>query len=83
MTDWQITAKTIYCDAVDDEVTLLVYRDTSCRCTGQKKYDEPDAVTRSAVKEKNRKLSRPVQCERDKCLRLAHYKDSILSEEGN
>ena len=41
MVNWQITATTIYCDAVDDEVTLLVYTDRSVRCTGYKKYGEP------------------------------------------
>ena len=26
MVNWQVTATTIYCDAVDDEITLLVYK---------------------------------------------------------
>ena len=36
MVDWQVTATTIYCDAVDDDVTLLVYKDGSAKCTGYK-----------------------------------------------
>jgi hypothetical protein len=32
MVDWQITAATIYCDDVDDEVTVIVNRDGSVRC---------------------------------------------------
>ncbi|MCJ7791782.1 MAG: hypothetical protein MUP49_05195 [Dehalococcoidia bacterium] len=38
--DWQVTATTIYCDAVDDDVTILVYKDWSTKCTGYKKYVE-------------------------------------------
>ena len=30
-------APTRYCDAVDDEVTILVYKDWSTRCTGYQK----------------------------------------------
>ena len=37
-TDWRITATTIYCAAVDDEVTLLVHRDFTAKCTGFTKY---------------------------------------------
>jgi hypothetical protein len=29
--DWQITATTIYCDAVDDDVTIIVYKDWSTK----------------------------------------------------
>jgi hypothetical protein len=34
MTDWQLTATTIYCNAVQDEVTIFVHRDGSLGCTG-------------------------------------------------
>jgi len=37
---WQVTATAIYCDAVDDEVTILVYKDWSTERTGYKKYVE-------------------------------------------
>jgi hypothetical protein len=32
--DWQLTATAIYCDAVDDDVTIIVYKDWSTKCTG-------------------------------------------------
>jgi hypothetical protein len=41
--DWQVTATTIYCDAVDDNVMIIVYKDGSIRCTGYKKYVENSA----------------------------------------
>jgi hypothetical protein len=38
MVNWQVTATTVFCDAVDDEVTIIVYKDWSVKCTGHEKY---------------------------------------------
>ena len=38
MVNWQVTATTLYCDTVNDEVTILVYKDWSVMCTGYTKY---------------------------------------------
>lgn len=81
MTDWQITAKTIFCDAVDDEVTLMVYKNGTIHCTGSKKYGEPDSITSQIVKEKTRRLKRPIKCEGEPCGRLTEYQQKILKEE--
>jgi len=81
MTNWQITAKTIFCDAVDDEVTLMVYKDNSVRCTGCQKYSQPNSITRQIIKEKTRKLKRPIKCEGESCARLTGYRENILNEE--
>jgi hypothetical protein len=37
MVDWQITAKTIYCEAVKEEVTIIIKKDWSANCTGSDK----------------------------------------------
>jgi hypothetical protein len=34
MVDWQLTATTIYCDAVQEEVTIFIHKDWSPACTG-------------------------------------------------
>ena len=81
MTDWQITAKTIYCEAVEDEVTVMVYKNSTVRCTGCKKYTEPTAITIVAIKEKSRCLQRPIKCEGESCGRVTAYKEAILSQE--
>ena len=57
MTDWEITATTVYCDAVDDEVTLIVYRDGTIKCTGHQKY----ATGKAGNKKKNRKTGLPAR----------------------
>ena len=56
MVDWQITATTIYCDDVDDEVTVIVQRDGSARCVGFSKYDKPDKDTDVLMRQKSRQL---------------------------
>jgi hypothetical protein len=68
-TDWEITATTIYCDDVDDEVTLIVHADGTCRCTG--------SVTFVKSNKKNRKRKLP-GCSRDDCPRLKQYRDSLI-----
>jgi hypothetical protein len=82
MSNWQITAKTIFCQAVDDEVTVMVNKDQSVRCTGLKKYNEPNDITRKLVSEKNRRLKRTIKCEGEGCSLMAGYKAAILAEEA-
>ena len=82
MVGWQVTAKTIYCDAVDDEVTLLIYKDGKAHCTGCKKYDDPSAITAGIIKRKTRRLKRPIKCEGEGCFRFTQYKEKILREEA-
>jgi TATA-box binding protein (TBP) (component of TFIID and TFIIIB) len=82
MTAWKITAKTIYCEAVDDEVTLLIHSNGVMRCTGCRKYNEPNSITRSAIREKTRRLKRGIQCEGETCTRVTQYKGKILAEDN-
>jgi hypothetical protein len=79
MTDWQITAKTIFCEAVDDEVTVLIFKNGTARCTGCRKYDQPNDITRTLVKEKTHRLKRTLKCEGESCPRVTGYKNQILS----
>jgi hypothetical protein len=80
--DWQVTATTIYCDAVDDEVTILVYKDGSIRCTGYKKYVEnPDKETAQMLKKKGKRLGRNLKCEGPQDSRVTSYRDKLTAEE--
>ncbi len=83
MPDWQITAKTVYCESVDDEVTWLVFQNGSTHCTGCKKYGHPNAITRRVIRMKTRRLQRPIQCAGENCSRVALYQQQILAEEQN
>lgn len=74
MVDWQITATTIYCDAVADEVTLLVYKDGTVRCTGYAKYSDPGWGA-EALKKQN------LECQGMGCHWVTEYRDGLLSAE--
>ena len=80
MADWQITAKTIFCEAVDDEVTILVQKSGATHCTGCRKYGQPNDITRALINQKTRQLNRSIKCEGEGCLRVSEYKNQILAE---
>jgi len=81
MVNWSITATTIYCEAVDDEVTLLVYKDRTAKCTGLKKYHNPVPETAHQVKKKNRRAKRDPKCNGEQCAHVAQYQDKLFTEE--
>ncbi len=82
MVDWQVTATTIYCDAVDDEVTLLVYKDGSANCTAYPRYGQPDKETVKLMRKKESQLKRRLACEGAECYRLTQYRDRLFSEKA-
>ena len=82
MTDWQVTATTIYCDAVDDDVTIMVYKDWTARCTGYRKYVESvTKETENTLKKKGKKLGRQLRCEGPLDYRVTDYRDKLVAEE--
>ena len=60
---WQVTAKTIRCDAVENYATLLVYQDGSAKCSYWGKN--------SASKGGKKKLG---NCTGESCPQLAEFK---------
>ena len=82
MVNWKVTVTTIYCDAVDDEITLLVYKDRSAKCTSYKKYSEPNKEIARVVKGKSKHLKRQLGCEGPECYRVIQYRDKLFSEEN-
>lgn len=82
MSNWQVTATTIYCEAVAEEVTLMVYRDGAAKCAGQEKYTRPGKEIARQMKQKSRQLKRPLGCDGSNCPRLLQYRDKLLAEEA-
>ena len=80
--NWQVTATTIYCEAVDDEVTVMVYKDGSAKCTGYKKYGEPNKEIVSLLKKKSKRLKRQLECVGSDCYRVTQYKEKLFAEEA-
>ena len=82
MVNWQVTAATVYCDAVDDEVTLLVYRDGVAKCVGYQKYGQPSKEVAKLMQKKMKQLKRQLRCECSDCRRAIQYRDKLLAEEA-
>jgi hypothetical protein len=79
MVDWVTTATTIYCDAVEDEVTLIAEEDGALKCTGYNRYYSPDRETEKLLRRKSRQLSKQLKCEGLECHRMAEYRDKLFS----
>ena len=73
MVDWQVTAATLLCKEVNGEVTLLVYKDWSVKCTGYSKY----SVTGKATK----RNSHSPACQGTECELATEYRKKLQAEE--
>ncbi len=71
MVNWQVTATTLYCDTVDDEVTILVYKNWSVKCTGY-----------SNTGKKNNRSKQKSGCTGPNCQRATQYREKLQSEEN-
>ncbi len=80
--NWQITATTIYCDDINEEVTLMVYHDWSLKCTGAKKYGESTEETARFLKKGNKLHKQQLVCQDKKCAHLLRYRDKLMAEES-
>ncbi len=81
MTDWQVTAATIHCDAVDEDVTIIVYPDWSTKCTGLVKYKTSREAKLNLVK-RSLALRRALDCQEADCARIPEYVEKLKSEEA-
>lgn len=82
MVNWQITATTIYCDAVDDDVTLMVYKDGTAKCAGYPKYSKPGKEISKQLNRKGKQLGHNLKCEGPECSRVIQYRDKLFAEEA-
>ena len=82
MVDWVLTATTIYCDAVEDEVTLIADKDGTMKCTGYNKYSSPDKVTAKSLQSRGKQLKKQLKCEGLECSRVTGYRDKLFSGQG-
>ena len=81
MVDWQVTATTVRCDAVDDEVTIMVFKDWSSKCTGHQKYADSREEQLNLVK-RGLQVRRTLECEGVRCTRIAEYGQKLQDEEA-
>ena len=76
--DWELTVTTIYCDAIDEEVTLMVNADGTWRCSGHQKYDNTDKKTANVLSIKSKKAGRTLSCIGAGCRTAGNYRDNLL-----
>lgn len=82
MSDWQVTATKIYCEAVDEDVTIMVYSDWSTRCSGYQKYVKGSReATARMFKIKSDWLDRNLRCEGPEDYRITRYRDELIARE--
>jgi len=67
MVNWQVTATTLICTQKGNEVTVMIYRDGSLKCTGEK----TEGISR--YKQQN--------CSASSCAQVKAYLDKLIAEE--
>jgi hypothetical protein len=72
MVNWQITAKTIYCESAGEEVTIMIKKDWSVSCTGYRKRQEGSP----------NRMYTLAECEGMNCPRVSQYVAQLKAEEG-
>lgn len=83
MVNWKVTATSVYCDDIGDEVTIMVYKDWSVKCTGYTKHEAPDKGTLALLKKRSKRLNRELKCSGLGCPRVIQYRDKLSAEELN
>jgi hypothetical protein len=80
MGDWQVTAVTINCSDVAEEVTIIVKNDWSVQCTG---FQKLDASRRARLDLVNRSLTmkRVLDCKGMQCPQITAYIRKLQLEE--
>jgi hypothetical protein len=79
--DWQVTATTIKCEKVGDEITIMVYPDGMAKCASYLKYGATDKKMVSLMLKKARKTGLTPKCDGPLCRQVTDYRDKIMSEE--
>ena len=67
VSDWEITATTIYCDYVKDEVTILVSGDETITCTGRQRFTNPNREDARLLTVRAQKNGEQLGCLGDDC----------------
>ena len=81
MSDWKVTASTINCRAVADEVTIIVKNDWSVQCSGFDKLKNSRRAQLQMV-ERSLDLKRTLDCKGMQCKQITDYLEKLQAEEN-
>jgi hypothetical protein len=76
MVDWEVTATTIFCQAVGDEVTLIVSGNGTAKCSGRQKYE----TTKKSPSARSKSGGKKTECLGETCPTVKQYRDKMLGE---
>ena len=80
MVNWQVTATTLVCDSIAEEVTILVYPDWTVKCTGHEKYAKNRSASLDLLK-KSLVMKKTLDCKGLDCPQIVEYKLKLEDEE--
>jgi hypothetical protein len=81
LVDWQVTAITIECPAIAEEVTIIVKNDWSAQCTGFGKYSSSRKGSIELTK-RSLNMKRVIECKGMQCPQITAYIQKLQSEEN-
>lgn len=78
--DWQVTATSMYCDFIDDFVTIIVNNDWSIKCCWYNQHN------RRVIDDKRPKFDKKIslkmeKCRGPQCIFAINYLDKLRKEE--
>lgn len=77
-----MTTTTIHCNAVDDDVTIIIYKNWTTKCSGYTKYVEnvnPETV--EMLKKKAQQMRITLRCKGPKDCRVTDYMNILIGQE--
>ncbi len=80
MVDWEVTAKTIFCDDVNDEVTIIVYQNGTTKCSGSQKYTKSNKEALKELKNKSKKMGKPLACKGEACATVKKQRSELIEK---
>jgi hypothetical protein len=81
MVDWQVTAITIECKAVAEEVTIVVKNGWSAQCSGFAKYASSRKASIELTK-RSLNMRRVLECKGIQCPQITAYIEKLQAEES-
>jgi hypothetical protein len=78
--NWQVTATTLECEMVNEYVTIMVYKDWSCKCVwyGKNKQVAAQDPKHKFPKDIKAKIGK---CQGPDCKYVTGYRDKLIEEE--
>jgi hypothetical protein len=80
MVDWEVTATTIFCDSVRDEVTIIIKEDGSVKCSGRLKYNTQIKKNKNSSKKMSKADSNQIVCLGVDCVTVKQQRAKVLGE---